>query len=186
MFVKLDAADGSWVWGEYLGYDKEELGRKIVAYSDGYVYGLGDTISTDYTNGGSDIYLMRMSQDGVKSYVKNFGSTNAEKGRDMKITGTSIFILGTSDSLEFALSFEDLIVLSLDTSSATLNWVKALGTGHTVGEFGMGLTLDKSGNVYGLGKISALDYSNGDTDFFFFSIYADGTTNFVEHFGTDN
>jgi hypothetical protein len=63
IIVKLDSSSGNTQWVKYVGGGANDIGRDIIATSSA-VYVLGDGSSPGMTNGGSDIYLLKLDSSG--------------------------------------------------------------------------------------------------------------------------
>lgn len=83
----------------------------------------------------------------------------------MKTFGSSVIISGTSQSAGLSSGFEDMFIISCQVNTAQINWIKYIGT-SSFPEFGGSLAITPSGNIWSIGTIRALTYSNGDQDLF--------------------
>lgn len=97
--VKTDTAGNlfpGWAGPISYGGSGFEYGASMIETSDGgfAVTGITETV----TNGLQDVYLVRTSSLGVKTYEKNFGESDNEQGYGLIQSGTDFYITGLSNT----------------------------------------------------------------------------------------
>ncbi|WP_051203736.1 SBBP repeat-containing protein [Hugenholtzia roseola] len=169
---KLDAS-GNLVWAKRMGSLGDDVGRGISVdglgnvYTTGYFVGKVDfdpnAGTTELTAaGGSDIFIQKLDASGNLVWAKRLGSTSSDVSNGISVDGsgnvyTTGYFRGTVDfdpnagtnnliSEGFSL---DIFVQKLD-ASGNLVWAK--GMGGIDEDFGNGISVDGSGNVYTIGR----------------------------------
>lgn len=181
IFVAKYDASGNYLWankiGSSSGYD---VGNSIAVdgsgniYFTGYFAGTADfdpsgvTANLSSNAGSNDIFIAKYGTAGNYLWANNFGSTGYDISYGIAVDGTgNAYITGyftnTADfepgagttNLTTAGS-ADIFLAKYDASG---NYVSAKSLGGTSGDYGAGITLDGSGNVYLTGRF------NGTADF---------------------
>lgn len=147
------------------GVAVDQLGNVII---------IGETASSlvELKGGGYDIFAMKLSPDGDLIWAKQFGSVSTPPGLDTSLnehgralaldTSNNIYIGGhaTGDFAEtFAGGSADFIAMKLDTNGNFI-WATQLGQSTSVvsnsgTDWGTGIAVDQSGNVYLTGETSS-------------------------------
>lgn len=168
---KLNSA-GNLVWVKRIGGVGSDVARAIKVDAAGNVYTIGYFgSSTDFdpgvgsynlTNlGSNDVFISKLDASGNFVWAKQFGSTGNDMGYGMAIDaggnvyttgafentvdfdpGTNVFNMSSSGN-------QDIFVSKLDANGAFV-WAKSMGS--SLGDFGLCITLDGSGNVYTSGN----------------------------------
>jgi len=170
------------VWASYLGGSGVERPYGIAVDSSGNVYVAGLTSSTDFpsTNGfhttvnGQDAFLTKI--DGTASpaailWSTYFGGTNTEACQGMAVDASqNVYLTGYTESTDFDLTgaFDgtrggryDAFVTKIDGSGAapSVVWSSYLGGSLEAGnDYGYGLAMDSSGNLYVCGSTYCTDF----------------------------
>lgn len=109
--AKLSSA-GGWTWGSYYGGTAQELLPGVAVDSSDAIYIAGGTDSlnaasaiaggvgaNDTTpNGGTDGFYARFTPLGVRSFGSYYGDTGFDDFHGISVLGTSLFMIGTTDS----------------------------------------------------------------------------------------
>ena len=110
--------------------------------------------------GGSDAFVAKVNASGVLQWVTFLGGTEQDRGNGIAISGSDVFVVGTSDATwgqnpvrAFQGGFSDAFVAKLDAASGILQWHTFLGGADR--DEGNGIALDTIGNVYLTGTSSA-------------------------------
>lgn len=204
--TKLDA-NGNLLWAKTIGgVGAYNEGHAICIDNDGSVYITGFYGATaDFdpgigvynlvSNGGREIFILKLTANGNFVWVKTIGSNGFDEGFDIKLDNNgNVYTTGYfSDTVDFDPSagnyyitgVVDAFVLKLDTTGNFL-WAKAM-SGIDF-NFGISISIDKNGSVYTLGYfLLTVDFnpglgiynltSNGDYDIFISKLDVNG--NFV-------
>ena len=155
--VKLNS-DGERQWQTFMGGDGDDWARAIAVDTSGNVYvaGVGsgwwDTDPVSGPQGGFDVFVTKLSADGVQQWHTNVGSAGHDFNRSMAVDGSgNVYVVGRSDAdwgspvNPFA-GAEDAFVAKLNNSGALL-WNTFMGSA-VENDGAMGVAVDGSGNVY--------------------------------------
>ena len=173
---KLDSS-GEFVWAQAMGGNSLDTGRGIALDASGNVYTIGSFEGTaDFdpgegaaslgSAGGSDIFLSKLDSAGNFVWAKAMGGTGDDRGLGIaldatgsvhttgRFQGTADFDPGTGTaSLTSAGGTNgDIFVSKLD-STGNFVWAKAMG--GTSDDWGLGIVLDATGNVYTTGRFQS-------------------------------
>jgi len=178
---KLDSSGGL-VWARHWGSTGDDRGYGIAVDGSGNVYTTGafeGTVDFDpgpatvnlTSSGSGDVFVSKLDSSGNYAWARHWGSTGDDRGYGIAVDGSGNVhtigaFAGTVDfdpgapSVDLASSgFDDVFVSKLD-SSGTYVWAKAWGaTGY---DYGFGITVDGSGNVYSTGRFQGtVDFDPG-------------------------
>jgi len=173
-------------WAKGIGNSNSEIimrGKNFIdnsgnIYSTGYFSGTvdfdpGAGTTELVSNGGNDIYLLKLDSDGDFVWVKQIGGTGSDEGKMVYLDSTSqnIFIAGSfSSTVDFdpgagttnltSAGIIDAFILKLD-SNGDFVWVKKIG--GTSNDWVANVTVDSDGNVYSTGTFvgAAVDFDPG-------------------------
>ena len=173
--VKLNS-DGVRQWHTFMGRTPEGLGgddgndwgRSIAVDTNGTVYvaGVGScgiaphswcTDWVDPPQGSWDVWVTKLSADGVRQWHTFLGSVDTDWVRSIAVDGDSnIYVAGRSDAdwgspVHPYAGTRDALLAKLNTSGELL-WHTFMGSENH--DYGMGLAVDGSGNVYFSGSSS--------------------------------
>lgn len=114
--------------------------------------------TTTKTSAGSyDLFVAKYNTDGTLQWVQSAGGTNGEYGNDITVDGSGNvyvtgYFLGTvtfGTTTKTSAGNYDLFVVKYNTTG-TLQWVQTAG--GTGADYGYGIAVDGSGNVYVTGS----------------------------------
>ena len=194
---KLDSA-GNFVWAKAMGGTSGDFGNGIAVDASGNVYTTGsfkgtvdfdpgmNTFNLASAAGSSDIFVQKLDSAGDFVWAKAMGGTSSDFGSDIAVDASNnVYTTGGFSSVaDFApgagtanlisAGLDDIFVSKLD-SLGNFAWAKAMG--GTGSDFGSGIVVDASDNVYTTGQFSgtadfdpgtgALDLSStGQSDIF--------------------
>lgn len=128
------SSTGTLLWEKNYGGLEIDEGRGIVKTSDGNFIIIGNTRSDDQdittNNGGSDIWLLKITDDGTLLWDKNIGGTSFDIGYSIKMSNTGFIISGASRSQNIDLNQNygqnDALLAQID-ANGTINWLKTAG-----------------------------------------------------------
>ena len=153
--AKLDDS-GALVWNTFLGGGLEDHGHSISVDGTGGVYVAGYSNGTwgnpvrAYTSG-NDVFAVKLTSLGQLVWNSFLGGSGADSGSAITLDGNAnVYVTGYSTDgwgspLQAYTSGFDAFVTRLD-SSGVVNWNTFLGGGG--GDFGNGIALDGSNNLY--------------------------------------
>ncbi len=185
IFVEKLDANGNFLWAKTFGgasYN-EDVGNSIAVDANGNVYVTGwfsdDTTDfdpgngTDYhaSNGGADIFVLKLDANGNFQWAKTFGSREWDRGYGITVDNSAnVYIVG---SFLYTVNFNqgagtdnhtssggfDVFVQKLDTDGNYL-WTKTFG--GTDDDNGKAIVVDASGNIFVTGDFSGtVDFDPG-------------------------
>ena len=194
---KLDSA-GNFVWAKAMGGTSGDFGNGIAVDASGNVYTTGsfqgtvdfdpsmNTFNLGSAAGSSDIFVQKLDSAGNFIWAKAMGGTSSDFGSDIAVDASSnVYTTGGFSSVAdfdpgagpanlISAGLDDIFVSKLDSLGDFL-WARAMG--GTGSDFGSGIVVDASENVYTTGQFSgtadfdpgtgALDLSSaGQSDIF--------------------
>jgi hypothetical protein len=159
----------SYGWTRQFGTSGHDIGVSVVSEgSDVYVAGeAAGSIDGQTFAGVVDFVLRKYNSSGVSQWTRMWGSTSSEEACGIFKSGTNIYVSGNArasvDGQPFAGNRD--FCLTKYGADGTRLWVRMRGT--SANDYGRGVVVDSSGNVYLAGLVgAALDsqtYSgNGD------------------------
>lgn len=162
-------------WEKVFGGPKSEKGYGIVRGKGGYIV-VGETSS--FGNGGKDIYVLKVNNDGEKIFEKAIGGPKDDyaysiiEGRDgyIVVGGTRSFGAGNSD----------VYVVKIDENGYIL-WQKTFGGKGF--EEGWRIAKDKDGNYVIVGRTNS--FGNGQYDLYLIKIDENGNLIWEKAFGKE-
>ena len=133
-------ADAYWI--SILGNVNSDYGRKIKVDSSGNVYIAGDTNSQGA--GLYDALVTKYNSSGTVEWQRTLGGSSNEQGYDITLDSSgNVYITGSTSSQ--GVGNGDVLIAKYDTSG-TLQWQRTLGGAGV--DYGYGIAVDLSGNVY--------------------------------------
>lgn len=91
MLVLRLSSTGEIIWSRNFGGRYNEEGRSAVQSDDGSILIVGTT--TSYGAGSNDVYLVKITKDGLLQWQRTFGNTSLDVGKDIKKTHNGGFII---------------------------------------------------------------------------------------------
>jgi hypothetical protein len=211
---KLDAS-GNFVWAKQMGGTWWDSANSIAIDGAGDIIITGEFsqtadldpgpgTATFTSNGADDLYICKLNSSGTFVWAKRIGSTSGDFSNAVEVDNSNNILIcgyftGTTDFDPnggiFNLSssgFEDVYVCKL-SSAGNFIWAKNMGS-NTV-DYGKGLAVDASGNVYTTGSFRATaDFdpgagvfnltSNGGDDIFVSKLDASGNFLWAKNVGS--
>ncbi len=117
------ASNGDTLWTKTIGGDDSDCGNKILPTSDGGYIICGSTSS--FGAGGSDVFVVKIDQNGSVIWTKTYGGTDDEGGNSIQKTSDGGYvIIGTTRS--FGAGKTDIYLIKIDSLGNTL-WTTTFG-----------------------------------------------------------
>ena len=174
-FVIKTSSSGVFQWVKTYGGSASEFGYRIAVDSSDNVYITGHFTGTLDFGGGNvtsvgneDIFVLKLNSSGVFQWVKTYGDTSADFGYGIAVDSSSnVYITGYFvGTVDFgggnvtSVGNQDIFVLKLN-SSGEFQWINNYG--DTLSDWGYGIAVDSSSNVYITGYfIGTVDFGGGD------------------------
>lgn len=175
-------SSGEYIWGKVFGGTDGDLVYGIDVDSNGNVFlvgtyagtvdfdpGAGTTTRT--SKGNNDNFVVKLTTDGNFAWVKDFGAANEERATAITLdSNNNILVTGLfNDNVDFnpapletntvTGNYADGFVLKLDPNGGYL-WAK--GFGGVSADYGEGIAVDSSNNVYVTGRYTGnVDFDPG-------------------------
>ena len=158
-FVCKRSPSGAVLWAVRVGGSSQDNARGVALDTAGNVVVVGDFAgtatfgSTNFaSNGGTDIFIMKVSSAGTITWTSRFGGTGNENANDVCISKTNlIYLIGnffgtaTFGSTNYPSNGgSDIFTMRLGATGALLNSARFGGTSS---EYGNGIALDTSSRV---------------------------------------
>ncbi len=180
---KLDT-NGQFIWAKSLGGSGFDFSTSIISDSSKNIYltgtfggGVdfdpGSSVSMEYSQGVSDIFVLKLDSLGDYDWAKTMGGSGPSTSKGLTIDMVSsgdLFITGNySNTVDFdpgvgvfnmtSEGAADIFVMKLD-SDGELIWVNSYGDG--LNDFGISLCTDFSNNIYVTGNFfGTIDFDAG-------------------------
>jgi len=168
-------SSGTIQWQRVFGGTGSESGRAVATDSSDNVYVFGYTPSTGA--GGQDFLLAKYNSAGSIQWQRVLGGASGEEGFSVATDSSdNVYVFGNTDSTGQG---ETDFLLAKYNSSGTIQWQRILG--GTSNEFGKGVAVDASDNVYILGQ--TLSTGAGGRDFLLAKYNSSGTIQWQRVFG---
>jgi len=185
--------NGTKQWTQQLGTSSDDEGWGVTVDSSDNIYVTGRTYGglDGNTNSGSyDIFLVKYNSSGTKQWTKQLGTSSGDYGRGVTVdSSNNIYVTGyTQGGLDGNTSSgsRDIFLVKY-YDNGTKQWTKQLGTSSD--DYGYGVTVDSSDNLYVTGYTSGgLDgnTSSGDKDLFLVKYNSSGTKQWTKQLGTSS
>ena len=127
-------ANGTLVWEKNFGGSEIDEASAITQTNDGNFIIVGDTRSSNKdvsnNNGAADLWMLKISQEGILIWEKTFGGTSFDVGRSISRTQDNGFIIsGSSRSLDANFNNQgqnDALIIKVD-SEGNIVWQETVG-----------------------------------------------------------
>jgi predicted CxxxxCH...CXXCH cytochrome family protein len=199
VFITKYNSSGTRQWVRQMGTTGRDNSLSIAVDTGGNSYIAGDTPLTlpgaSASAGSTDVFYAKYDTNGVKLWVKQFGSVSSDYRGYISPdpSGAYIYITGTTNgtlpgSPDANTGGADIFVAKFDASTGNNIWVRQLGTSGT--EVPTGIAVDGSGSAYITGYGNTLlpgssdTYSGGLYDAFVAKYDSAGNRIWVKMFGT--
>ena len=202
IFITKHNSDGTLAWSRKMGGSSNDSGRSIAVDSSGNIYTIGFFAGTatfgniTLTSGGfRDIFITKHNSDGTFAWAQKMGGSSDDSGRSIAVDSSgNIYTTGIfegtatfgSTSLTSAGSAD--IFITKHNSDGTFAWARKMGGSSW--DYGAGIGVDGSGNIYTTGEFSGTATfgstsltSAGGTDIFITKHNSDGTFAWAQKMG---
>ena len=180
-------------WTRQLGTSYHDYGYGVAVDSSGNAFVTGTTVrglveGTSTVNNTPDFFLVKYNSSGTKQWTQQFGDSAWNGGNDVTtdssgnayVTG---YTAGTIDG-NTNQGGNDMFLMKYN-SSGTRQWSKMLGSSGS--DYGNGVALDSSNNVYVTGVVDGVldgNTSAGEDDIFLVKYNSSGTKQWARQHGT--
>jgi hypothetical protein len=139
-------------WTRQLGTALNDYGEAVAVDASGNVYVAGSTeggLDGNISAGLADIFLVKYDSAGVKQWTRQLGTTLTDIGEGIAVDASgNVYVTGYTDgSLDGNITAggNDIFLVKYD-SAGVKQWTVQLGS--TSNDYGEGVAVDASGNVY--------------------------------------
>jgi uncharacterized delta-60 repeat protein len=159
----------------------QDYGYGVTVDSSSNIYVTGSTrrqLDGNNYSGDDDIFLVKYNSSGTKQWTEQLGTQHGDVGRGVTVDSSdNIYVSGSTErglDGNSTSGWYDLFLIKYNSSGAK-QWTKQLGTGTA--DYGWGVTVDSSDNIYVTGGTSGgLDgnSNSGSQDIFLVKYNSDG------------
>ena len=177
------------LWTKQIGTGSPDGASGIAVDAGGNCYVTGDSEGNfgGANQGATDVFIVKYDSSGVGQWIALTGTAQADRSRSIALdAGGGSYIAGATegDLQGTNQGGEDAFVMKCD-GGGTYQWARQMGTSEA--DWGCGIALDGSGNIYTAG------YTHGDlegpslgyNDAFLVKHDSGGTWQWTRQFGTD-
>jgi hypothetical protein len=184
IFIQKSDQNGSFIWAKSIGGPGNDLGRRINDYgthiiisgtfSDSVDFDPGTGTEMRTSNGGYDVFVLALDNNGDFLWVQTFGGTSNEsfggqekdKADDIVVTGSYSFsmslTIGSSPVIVNAIGTRtDVFVIKMELTTGNISWIKSIG--GTSNDAGAGLVIKSDSNILIVGRYLGIMDANPDT-----------------------
>ncbi len=173
--TKINPEGNSLVYSTFLGGNGDDYGYAIAVDSSGSAYITGYTESTDFptknpvqksNSGGRDVFVAKINPEGNSLiYSTYLGGNNNDYGYNIAFDSSgSAYLTGTTYSSNFPTKnpiynysgYYDIFITKIDPEGNSLVYSTYFGGSNN--DYGYGLAVDSSGNVYITGTTYSSDF----------------------------
>ena len=186
-------SSGTKQWTKQLGTSTADSGLGVTVDSSNNIYVTGHTyggLDSNTNSGGKDIFLTKFNSSGTKQWTNQLGTSSNDEGKGVSTDSSgNIYVTGnTNGGLDGNTNSGNLdIILVKYNSSGTKQWTQQLGSSEN--DFGLGVTVDSSDNIYVTGYTEGgLDgnTNSGERDIFLVKYNSSGTKQWTQQLGTSS
>jgi len=183
--------DGTKAWTKQWGTTAGDYGRGVASDADGNIYVTGYTggsLDGNVSSGGSDIFLTKWNNDGIKAWTRQWGSSLSDYGFSVAVAPNGDVVVTGSTTGTFPgcvkVGASDLILTRWNgdgTNASTRQW------GTTGNDYGRSVKVAAAGDIYLTGGTSGAFEGNtsaGDEDVFLVRLNTDGSPAWTRQWGT--
>ena len=135
-----------------MGTYQWDVGYGVTVDSSNNIYVTGYTtrgLDGNTRFGSYDFFLVKYDSSGTKQWTRQLGSSGEDKGWGVAVdSSNNIYVTGNTQAEldgNTHLGHNDIFLVKYD-SSGTKQWTQQFGT--TSNEYGFGVTVDSSDNIY--------------------------------------
>lgn len=182
IFISKLNSNGNFIWAKRMGGNSSSFGNAITLDKSGYIFITGEfdgivdfdpsiNIFNLTSNGADDMYIAKLDSGGNFLWAKSLGGAFQDDGISLAVdTIGNVYTTGIySGSMDFdpgagifilpGAGYFDIFILKLD---ALGNFVWAKNMGGPLDDYGYGIQVDLSGNVYTTGLFQdTVDFDPG-------------------------
>ena len=193
IFLTKYNSNGTYQWTQQLGTSSYDSGHGVTVDSSDNIYVTGKTtggIDNNTNSGNSDIFLTKYNSSGSYQWTQQLGTSLSEIGygvtadssNNIYVTG---YTVGGIDNNTSSGSTDHFLVKY--NSSGYYQWTRQFGS--SLKEYGLGVVLDSSDNIYVTGYTAGgLDNNtnSGSLDFFLVKYNSSGAYQWTQQNGTSS
>lgn len=186
-------SSGTKQWTRQFGTTSKEIGEDVVVDSSHNIYITGQTngdLDNKSNSGWSDIFLVKYDSSGTKQWTQLLGTTSNDFAYGVTVDNSSnIYLTGYTTSVfdnTSGIGGRDTFLVKYDSNGTKL-WIHQFGS--TLNDYGRGVTVDSSNNIYVTGYTKGgLDNntSSGSDDIFLAKFNSSGTKQWTQQIGTSS
>jgi len=190
-------SSGTKQWTKQLGTSCNDSGNGVAVDSSGNIYVTGYShcstgLEGNSSPGGKDIFLAKYNDNGTKQWIKQYGNSSDQEGMAVTVdSSNNIYVTGYTygdlDGNTNSAGNGSDIFLSKYYDNGNKQWTKQLGTSGN--DYGYGVTVDSSNNVYLTGSTQGGLHENtnsGNSDIFLVKYNSSGTKQWTKQLGTSS
>ena len=177
-FVAKLSPSGACVWSTYVGGSDGDWGYGVALDSSDDIYVTGQTWSADWViggfdmvyNGTSDAFVAKLNPSGACLWSTYVGGTDWDWGHDIAVDSSDdVYVTGATLSADwtnggFDTSYGGVSDAFVAKLSLTGDGLWSTYVGGSEGDWGYGIAVDSSNNVYVTGATLSADWTNGGFD----------------------
>lgn len=173
--AKLDPTGTILIWSSYFGGTGSDEAFGLAVDGSGNAYLCGETNSNglatpgafDTTRSGTDAFVAKVNANGTLAWATYLGGGGIDRGRNCAVDASGqLHLVGGTASSDFPTTAgafdttyggnEDAFVAVLTADGSGLVWSSFLG--GAAADFGRGIAIDGTGNVYATGNTNSADF----------------------------
>jgi hypothetical protein len=153
--VKFDSS-GNLRWQKTWGGGGNDYGKGVAVDTDGNVYVTGNTSSTGVSPGTADVFLLKIDPSGTLQWQRTWGGSGADLGTGVAVDSSgNVYVTGSTNTFGTGGNNYDVHLLKFDPSGALL-WQRTWGSMINDWDWGKGVAVDSSDNIYVTGYSGGL------------------------------